>query len=125
MLYNCVINIQKIGYNIGINYTSPYYIERITYIMQKVDIKAIVKNLNKEELRDLISVAQGVLSALALMKSRIILRKVDFLRDMNVLNVNVRMLIKMERLEVDKDIFVKDVVVLLMSLLCLLSLALT
>ena len=32
--------------------------------MQKVDIKAIVKNLNKEELRDLISVAQGVLSAL-------------------------------------------------------------
>ncbi len=64
MLYNCVINIQKIGYNIGINYTSPYYIERITYIMQKVDIKAIVKNLNKEELRDLISVAQGVLSAL-------------------------------------------------------------
>ena len=62
---------------------------------------------------------------LALMKSRIILRKVDFLRDMNVLNVNVRMLIKMERLEVDKDIFVKDVVVLLMSLLCLLSLALT
>ena len=64
MLYNCVINIQKIGYNIGINYTSPYYIESITYIMQKVDIKAIVKNLNKEELRDLISVAQGVLSAL-------------------------------------------------------------
>ena len=54
MLYNCVINIQKIGYNIGINYTSPYYIERITYIMQKADIKAIVKNLNKEELRDLI-----------------------------------------------------------------------
>ena len=32
--------------------------------MQKADIKAIVKNLNKEELRDLISVAQGVLSAL-------------------------------------------------------------
>lgn len=28
--------------------------------MQKADIKAIVKNLNKEELRDLISVAQGV-----------------------------------------------------------------
>ena len=32
--------------------------------MQKAAIKAIVKNLNKEELRDLISVAQGVLSAL-------------------------------------------------------------
>ena len=32
--------------------------------MQKVDIKSIVKDLNKEELRDLISVAQGVLSAL-------------------------------------------------------------
>ena len=32
--------------------------------MPKVDIKAIVKGLNKEELRDLISVAQGVLSAL-------------------------------------------------------------
>ena len=28
--------------------------------MEKADIKAIVKNLNKEELRDLISVAQGV-----------------------------------------------------------------
>ena len=32
--------------------------------MQKAAIKAIVKTLNKEELRDLISVAQGVLSAL-------------------------------------------------------------
>ena len=64
MLDNCVINYKKIGYNIGINYTSPYYIERIIYIMQKVDIKAIVKNLNKEELRDLVSIAQGVLSAL-------------------------------------------------------------
>ena len=59
------------------------------------------------------------------MKSRIILRKVDFLRDTNVLNVNVRMLIKIVRLEADKDIFVKDVVALLMSLLCHLSLALT
>ena len=53
MLDNCVINYIEIGYNIGRNYTSPYYIERITYIMQKADIKAIVKNLNKEELRDL------------------------------------------------------------------------
>ena len=32
--------------------------------MQKTDIKAIVKNLNKEELKDLISLAQGVLSGL-------------------------------------------------------------
>ena len=64
--------------------------------MKKADIKAIVKNLNKDELRDLISVAQGVLSAL-------------FSSDEIV----------------DKDIFVKGVVVLLMSLLCLLSLVLT
>ena len=32
--------------------------------MQKTDDKAIVKNLNKEELKDLISLAQGVLSGL-------------------------------------------------------------
>ena len=32
--------------------------------MKKADIKAIVKKLNKDELRDLISVAQGVLNAL-------------------------------------------------------------
>ncbi len=56
--------ILQIGYNIGTNYTSPYYIEKITYIMQKVDIKAIIKDLNNEELRDLISVAQVVLNAL-------------------------------------------------------------
>ena len=34
---------------------------------------------------------------------------------MNVLNVNVEMLIKMENLMVDKDIFARDVDVLLMS----------
>ena len=33
MLDNCVINYTEIGYNIGINYTSQYYIERITYIV--------------------------------------------------------------------------------------------
>ena len=54
-----------------------------------------------------------------LMKLKIILKKVDFLRDMNVLNVNVKMLIKMENLMVDKDIFARDVDVLLMSSLYL------
>ena len=32
--------------------------------MPRVDIKAIIKDLNKDELKDLISVAQGVLSGL-------------------------------------------------------------
>ena len=94
--------------------------------MQKADIKAIVKNLNKEELRDLISVAQGVLSALfSCDEIKDNIKESRFSRDTNVLNVNVRMLIKMVRLEADIDIFVKDVVALLMSLLCHLSLALT
>lgn len=74
---------------------------------------------------DLISVAQEVLSSLfSSYEIKDISKKVYFLRDMNVLNINVGMLIKMVRLEIDKDIFVNDVVVLLMSLLCLLSLAL-
>ena len=32
--------------------------------MPRVDIKTIIKDLNKDELKDLISVAQGVLSGL-------------------------------------------------------------
>lgn len=56
---------------------------------------------------------------LVLMKLKIILKRVDFLKDMNVLNVNVKMLIKMENLMVDKDIFARDVDVLLMSSLYL------
>ena len=84
--------------------------------MPRVDIKTIIKDLNKDELKDLISVAQGVLMAYSvLMKLRILSKKADFLKDMNVLNVNVEMLIKMENLMVDKDIFARDVDVLLMS----------
>ena len=41
--------------------------------MPRVDIKTIIKDLNKDELKDLISVAQGVLMAYSvLMKLRII-----------------------------------------------------
>ena len=54
-----------------------------------------------------------------LMKLKIISKKVDFLKDMNVLSVNAKMLIKMENLMVDKDIFARDVDVLLMSSLYL------
>ena len=43
----------------------------------------------------------------------------SFLKDMNVLSVNAKMLIKMENLMVDKDIFARDVDVLLMSSLYL------
>ena len=56
---------------------------------------------------------------LVLMKLKIILKRVDFLIDINVINFNVKMLIKMENLMVDKDIFARDVDVLLMSSLYL------
>ena len=52
---------------------------------------------------------------LATMKLKIVLKKVDFLKVMNVQNVNVKMLIKMENLVVDKDIYVSVAVQLLMK----------
>ena len=52
---------------------------------------------------------------LVLIELKIVLKKVDFLRAMNALNANIKRLIKMENLMVDKDIFVKDVDVLLTS----------
>ena len=54
-----------------------------------------------------------------MMKLKIVLKKVDFLRAMNALNANIKRLIKMENLMVDKDIFARDVDVLLMSSLYL------
>ena len=50
-----------------------------------------------------------------MMKLKIVLKKVDFLKVMNVQNVNVKMLIKMENLVVDKDIYVSIAVQLLMK----------
>ena len=41
-----------------------------------------------------------------MMKLKIVLKKADFLKVMNVQNDNVKMLIKMESLVVDKDIYV-------------------
>ena len=54
--------------------------------MPKTDIKAMIKDLKKSELRELISVAY-----LIHLKLEIMLKKVDFQRDMNVLNANVKM----------------------------------
>ena len=50
--------------------------------MPKIDIKAMIKDLKKNELTELISVAQEVLSTLFnLLKLEIMLKKVDFPRD--------------------------------------------
>ena len=60
--------------------------------MSKKDIKAIIKDLKKNELTELISVAQEVLSTLFNSSEiRENVKKVDFPRDMNVQNVNVKM----------------------------------
>ena len=61
--------------------------------MSKKDIKAIIKDLKKNELTELISVAQEVLSTIFNSSEirEIMLKKVDFPRDMNVQNVNVKM----------------------------------
>ena len=45
-----------------------------------------------------------------MMKLKIVLKKVDFLKVMNEPNINVMMLIKIESLAVDKDIYVSVVV---------------
>ena len=50
-----------------------------------------------------------------MMKLKIVLKKADSLKVMNVQNVNVKMLIKMERLVVDKDIYVRIAVQHLMK----------
>ena len=59
--------------------------------MPKVDIKAMIKDLKKNELTELISVAQEVLSYLIPLKLEIMLKKADFLKDTNAQNVNVKM----------------------------------
>ena len=60
--------------------------------MSKIDIKAMIKDLKKNELTELISVAQEVLVLyLILLKLERMLKKVDFQRDMNAQNVNVKM----------------------------------
>ena len=60
--------------------------------MSKKDIKAIIKDLKKNELTELISVAQEVLSSLFNSSEiEIMLKKVDFLMDTNVQNANVKM----------------------------------
>ena len=77
-------------------------------IIPKTDIKAMIKDLEKNELRELISVVQVVY--LIFLKLEIMLKKVDFLMDTNVQNANVKMWIKMENLTEDKDISVNTVV---------------
>ena len=60
--------------------------------MSKIDIKAMIKDLKKNELTELISVAQEVLSTLFNSSEiKIMLKKVDFLKDTNAPNVNVKM----------------------------------
>ena len=91
--------------------------------MPKVDIKAMIKDLKKNELTELISVAQEVLSTLFNSSEiRDNVKESRFSKGYECPKCQCKDVIKMGNLTEDKDIYVNVVVQVLMSLLCLHSL---
>lgn len=85
--------------------------------MSKVDMNAIFKNLNKDEPTDLILLAQVVLTDLFNCgKIKYIIKKIRYSKIYRCQKFQYRYSIKIENLDIYKDIFIKNVDLYLMIL---------